>query len=256
MTQKTSWGGVAGWYDDMLENSDDSYQKNVIMPNLLRLVEPKKDMTILDVACGQGYFSQAFAQNGAKVIGCDISKELIELAKKNTPKEKTIEFHVSGADDISFMTNESADKITIVLAIQNIENLSGTLAECSRILKPDGRLFIILNHPSFRVPQNSSWQWDEKVGKQYRRIDSYMSDQTLKIDMTPGESDNYKKKFTVTFHRPLQSYFKALNKAGLSVARLEEWISHRKSQKGPRGDEEDRTRKEIPLFMCLECVKR
>jgi ubiquinone/menaquinone biosynthesis C-methylase UbiE len=240
----------------MLENSEDSYQKNVIMPNLVRLVEPKKDMTILDVACGQGYFSNAFAEHGAKVIGCDISAELIELAKKNNQKEKAVEFHISPADSIPFMTDKSADKITIVLAIQNIENLAGTLAECSRILKSDGRLFIILNHPTFRIPQNSSWQWDGKIGKQYRRIDSYMSDQMSKIDMTPGELDNYKKKFTVTFHRPLQSYFKALNKAGLSVARLEEWISHRKSQKGPRGDEEDRTRKEIPLFMCLECVRR
>jgi len=255
MTQKTSWGAVAGWYDDMLENSDDSYQKNVLLPNLIRLVAPEKGPTVLDVACGQGYFGSALAQNGAKVIGCDISPELIELAKKNYTS-KNIEFRVSSADKLSFASNDSFDAITIVLAIQNIENISGTLTECARVLKPTGRLFLILNHPAFRIPQNSSWQWDEKAGKQFRRIDSYMSDQTLKIDMTPGQLDQHKKVFTVSFHRPLQSYFKALNKAGLSVARLEEWISHRKSQKGPRGSEEDRIRKEIPLFMCLECTKR
>jgi len=270
MTQKTSWGPVAGWYDDMVENFEDSYQKNVLLPNLLRLVDPRKDLTVLDLACGQGYFTNAFAQNGAKAIGCDISSELIELAKKNSTiptaissktaaisREKLpVEFHISPSDKLAFLENNSVDTITVVLAIQNIENLSGTFAECSRVLKPSGRLFIVLNHPSFRIPQNSSWQWDEKAGKQYRRIDSYMSDQTMKIDMTPGEKDPHKKVFTISFHRPLQSYFKALNKSGLSVARLEEWISHRKSQKGPRGDEEDRTRKEIPLFMCLECVKK
>jgi ubiquinone/menaquinone biosynthesis C-methylase UbiE len=260
MAQKTSWGAVAGWYDEMLSDSDDSYQKNVILPNLIRLVDPKNSQTILDVACGQGYFTKAFASSMSDidVIGCDISPELIELAKKeptNSSSANSPKFQVSPADNIPFMKNESADTITIVLAIQNIENLAGTFAECSRILKPSGRLLVVLNHPAFRIPQNSSWQWDENESKQYRRIDAYMSDHSTKIDMTPGEADQYKKKFTVSFHRPLQSYFKALNKAGLSVARLEEWISHRKSQKGPRGAEEDRTRKEIPMFLCLECHK-
>ncbi|MFA6601554.1 MAG: class I SAM-dependent methyltransferase [Candidatus Paceibacterota bacterium] len=273
MAQKTSWGAVAGWYDEMLTDSDDSYQKNVIMPNLIRLLEPKKGLRVLDLACGQGYFSRAFAQNGAQVIGTDISPELIDLAKRNSttttssqesesgrnppkPQTSSLEFKVSPADQLPFLEDGSIDAITIVLALQNIENLPGTLAECARVLKVGGRLLIILNHPAFRVPQNSSWQWDEENSKQYRRIDSYMSDKTLKIDMTPGEVNTHKKQFTVTFHRPLQSYFKALNKAGLSVTRLEEWISHKKSQKGPRAEEEDRIRKEIPMFVCLEAGKK
>ncbi|MCX6716038.1 MAG: hypothetical protein NT077_03410, partial [Candidatus Taylorbacteria bacterium] len=91
--------------------------------------------------------------------------------------------------------------------------------------------------------------------KQYRRIDSYLSDGQIEIDMTPGENDPAKKKTTMSFHRPLQSYFKALNKAGFAVSRLEEWISHKKSQNGPRAAEEDRIRKEIPMFLMLEAVK-
>jgi len=258
MKKETSWGSVSEWYNDLLNTSSDSYQKNVILPNLLRLVDPKKNMTILDLACGQGYFSHAFAEKGAEVIGSDISKELIGLANKvndgnkdsNKPK-----FYVSPADNISFIKDSSIDTITIVLALQNIENLADTIKECSRVLKNGGKLFIVLNHPTFRIPENSSWQWDEINNKQYRRIDSYMSDRSTKIDMTPGENDVYKKKFTVTFHRPLQSYFKALNKSGLSVLRLEEWISHKKSQPGSRSTEEDRMRKEIPMFLCLECGK-
>ncbi len=255
MTKNTSWGGVADWYDDLLENSADSYQKNVILPNLTRLVEAKPGSTILDVACGQGYFSFAFSQSGAKVIGCDISKELISHAKDRLIKEKNpnLDFHVTPSDKLDFIEDGTVDMITIVLAIQNIENIAGTFAECSRVLKPDGKLFVVLNHPSFRIPQRSSWQWDEKDNKQYRRVDGYMSEQSFEIDMTPGEKDASKKKFTVSFHRPLQQYVKALAKSGFSIQRLEEWISHKKSQDGPRSAEEDRTRKEIPMFMCLEC---
>ena len=42
MKQKdTSWGSVAEWYDDYLGN-EDSYQSNVIAPNLLRILALKK----------------------------------------------------------------------------------------------------------------------------------------------------------------------------------------------------------------------
>ncbi|MCX6718978.1 MAG: methyltransferase domain-containing protein, partial [Candidatus Taylorbacteria bacterium] len=185
-------------------------------------------------------------------------------------------YHTAPADSLSFLENGSVDSVVIVLAIQNIENLSGTFSECARILKKGGRLFMVINHPAFRIPKRSSWQWEEsnsfatdenpdsssklKAGedsnskKQYRRVDAYMSERCEKIDMTPGESSEAKKKFTVTFHRPLQVFFKALKKSGFAVTRLEEWISHKKSEKGPRAEEEDRMRKEIPMFLCFEAI--
>ena len=221
------------------------------MPNLLRIVEPKKGMNILDLACGQGFFSRAFHEKGAKVTGCDIAPELINIARNNSPKE--IEYHTAPADGLTFIENGNMDAVVIILAIQNIENLTGTFSECARVLKKNGKLFIVINHPAFRIPKRSSWQWDE-ANRQYRRIDAYLSERCEKIDMTPGESSEAKKKFTVTFHRPLQVFFKALNKSGFAVSKLEEWISHKKSEKGPRSAEEDRLRKEIPMFLCIEAV--
>ncbi len=250
---KTSWNSVAKWYDVLLEDSTDTYQEKVILPNILRIVAPKKNMKILDIACGQGYFSRAFAGKGATVTACDIAPELIEIAIKNSPKD--ISYTTTSADNLSFKDGNSVDTAVIVLAIQNIENIVGTFAEAKRVLKPGGKLVLVLNHPAFRIVGGSSWQWDAGPQKQYRRIDSYMSDSQHKIDMTPAKDRQIRKTFTVSFHRPLQSYFKALNKAGFAVARLEEWISHKVSEPGPRADEENRMKKEIPMFICLEAIK-
>lgn len=256
--KRTSWGEVAAWYDDTVKD-DDSYQKNVLLPNILRVVGPKPGMTILDDACGQGYFSRAFAAAGAKVVAADISKELIGIAQKAEAARQAgaakIAYHVAPSDKLGFVESGSVDAAVIVLALQNIERLAETLTECARALKPAGKLVIVLNHPAFRVPQASDWGWDDARKKQYRRIDAYMSDKSYQIDMNPGTKEASKKVFTVSFHRPLQTYFKAFAKAGLAATRLEEWISHRTSQKGPRAAEEDRTRKEIPLFLCIEVKK-
>ncbi|MDD4988888.1 MAG: methyltransferase domain-containing protein [Candidatus Pacebacteria bacterium] len=248
--QNTSWGNVAGWYDDLLSKDADSYQAKVILPNLLRLMEIKKGEWIFDIACGQGFFSREFVKLGAHVVGSDIAPELIAIAKKDAPKEAI--FHVGPSDNISFEENESFDKAVCILALQNIENLSGTLAEAARILRKGGKLYLVLNHPAFRIPQKSGWEFDEKKKIQFRRVDEYLSESHTEIDMHPGKKES---EHTVSFHRSLQVYFKMFKKNNFAVTRLEEWISHKASQKGPRQAAEDKARKEIPLFLFLELLK-
>lgn len=250
--EQTSWGGVADWYDRLLGH-EDTFQGKVILPNLLRLLALKPSERILDLACGQGFFSYAMASQGVTVVAADISAELVALAKKQTktfPKAK-VSFHVAPANDLKPIADASVDRVVVVLAIQNIEDVKGTFAEAQRVLKPGGTMHVVLNHPSFRVPKGSSWAWD-KNGAQYRRIDKYLVESKVKIQMRPGSDESV---VTVSFHRPLQFFVKALAKAGFVVSNLEEWTSHKHSDSGPRAEEENRARKEIPMFMYLEAKK-
>lgn len=247
----TGWGHVSNWYDEVVEDND-SYQEQVIKPNLIRLVDVKKGDKILDLACGQGFFSRVLSGLGALVTGVDIGKELIELAKEKSPKE--IRFLNSSADDLKILKDKEFDKVICVLAMQNIENMQKTISETSRALKNSGSFYLILNHPFIRIPQKSSWGFDESVNVQYRRLDSYMSEFKSEIVMNPGESKR-KRVSTFSFHRPLQVYTKAITKAGFMIGRIEEWISHKESSPGPRKMAEDRSRKEFPMFMAIECKK-
>lgn len=244
----TSWDEVASWYDDVIKE-DNSFQNKVILPNILRLLDIKKNDKVLDLACGSGFFSNEFSKAGAKVIGVDIGKELIEIAKKNY---KDVEFFVSNSDDLSSIKDTSINKITIILALQNIENIKNTIEECYRVLKNNGKLFIVLNHPAFRIPKKTSWGFDDENKVMYRRIDEYMTESREKIEMNPGLKNG---KFTISFHRPLQLYFKTFDKAGFYIKRIEEWTSHKVSQDGPKKNLEDNARKEFPMFMMVEAIK-
>ncbi|MBI5728235.1 MAG: class I SAM-dependent methyltransferase [Candidatus Magasanikbacteria bacterium] len=249
-THSTSWGNVADWYDDLLAADGDTFQAKVILPNLRRLLSIQKGQKILDLACGQGFFAREFALAGATVVGADIAPELVARAKARV---SGVKFIVAPAHRVSAVADQTMDVVTIILALQNIENVAEVFRECARVLQPGGHLALVLNHPAFRVPRSSGWGWDEKKLIEYRRIDQYLAEAKIKIDMHPGEK---KRQYTVSFHRPLQVYFKHLAKAGFAVTKLEEWISHRPPPKGRVFAARDRARKEIPLFMYLEAIRR
>jgi ubiquinone/menaquinone biosynthesis C-methylase UbiE len=176
---------------------------------------------------------------------------LIEQAQKLSPKE--IRYHTAPAHRLGFAANGSYDAALIILAIQNIGNIAEAFAEAARVLKKDGRLLVVMMHPAFRVPKASSWGWDEGQKAQYRRVDKYLSASSSELLVHPGKRGS---EVTISYHRSLQDFSKALAKAGLLISKMEEWISHKKSGAGPRQKAEDLARKEIPLFLMLEAVKK
>jgi ubiquinone/menaquinone biosynthesis C-methylase UbiE len=161
-TPVTSWGGVAEWYDSHLAN--DTYHEKVIMPNLFRMMGEIERKDVLDLACGQGHVSRVMMKKGgARVTGVDISAELITYAKiKNDEEKVNVAYFASPSHKLDMLKDESRDIIICVLAIQNIEKVADTFKECARVLRPNGKLYIVMNHPAFRIPQGSGWGYDER----------------------------------------------------------------------------------------------
>lgn len=247
--KSTTWGHVANWYHEHVTESEDTYHEKVIKPSLLHALGDVRGKQVLDVACGQGFFSRALHTAGAKVTGIDIAPELIEIAKKAGPAD--ISYLVASADRIP-LSDTTYDAAICVLALQNIKNLSGTLEQVSKLLKKGGVFAIVLNHPGFRIPRRSHWGYDPDVKVQFRRLDGYLSESSHTIQMHPGSDPSAT---TMSYHRPLQTYVEQLAKHGFSVVGLEEWISHKTSENGPKSEAENRARKEFPLFLMIKARK-
>ena len=119
-------------------------------------------------------------------------------------------------------------------------------------LRPDGRFVLVMMHPSFRGPKETSWGWDEAKNVQFRRVEPLSHARKTPITTHPGKApDGY----TWSFHKPLELYVKTLVKAGLLIDALEEWPSHKSSDSGPRAKAENLARKEIPMFLALQVRK-
>lgn len=247
--EKTSWGSEAEWYSNHLEEGD-TYHAKVILPNVERIVAPQKGQKILEIGCGEGFIARALQGAGAFITACDISPELIEIGKK---KGGGIEYRVSKAEKLEWVTPQAYDVVLAVLTLQNMEKIEPVFQGITRVLKQHGRFVFVINHPSFRIPKVTAWGYDEATSTQYRRADAYLSARRESIDMHPGKTG--KKSVTYSFHRSLQDYMKALKASGFAITRLEEWISHRTSEAGPRAHAENTARKEFPLFMMIECTQ-
>jgi len=243
------WDQAAQWYDALVGLKGSEYQKAIIFPGASQLMDLKKGDAVLDLACGQGVYSRYLSQRKMRVTGLDTSEEMIRFARSRS--DSSIRFEQGDAQDPQALQGKTFDAVVCLLALQNIESLPPVMHNVKRWLKPGGRFVMVATHPCFRIPRQTHWGWDEQKKIQYRRVDLYGTESAIPI-LTPPFVQA--KSFTVTYHRPLQSYFQALAEAGLCVDGLEEWTSHKISEPGKRSKAENRARQEIPLFMALRAV--
>lgn len=281
-TGKTSsWDHVAEWYDQLVGERGSDHHERVILPGTLRLLGDVRGRRVLDVACGQGILCRRLAMLGASASGVDAAPRLIALAKSQA-SERPIEYHVGDARRLQELSAGPFDAATCVMALMNMDPLGPVMEGVASKLASGGSFVAVMLHPAFRAPGQTSWGWEEvraregqeergrrpreKGGrgksepsdvKQYRRVDGYLSPAEREIVMNPGRvASGAKAVTTMTYHRPIQSYVGAMAQAGMLVDALEEWPSTRKSQPGPRAAEENRIRREIPMFLAIRGVKR
>lgn len=86
--------------------------------------------TIIDVGCGEGYYTYAIARNsGFEIFGIDISKDALKYAAKSIKNGK---FAVASAFSLPF-SDGSADCLLNIFA-------PSAYGEFHRVLKPNGKL--------------------------------------------------------------------------------------------------------------------
>jgi len=108
-----------------------------------------KDKIVLDLGCASGISAILLGLRGAKVIGIDISPELIEQANnlaRETSGDLDVKFEVGDAENLNIQ-DESADIIFFGGVIHHFPEKAKLISECRRVLKKGGRILAI--EPNF-----------------------------------------------------------------------------------------------------------
>lgn len=104
---------------------------------LLRWLQSSAGERILDVGCGDGYYSERIARTGAAVVGIDINRKALARAQKR--RRPGLEFVEMNAEELDF-PEACFDKIVSFCVIEHFANDEQVLALLARALRPGGLL--------------------------------------------------------------------------------------------------------------------
>ena len=167
------------------------------------LLPDMKDKTVLDYGCGSGENTVLLAQRGGKVIGVDISPELLGVAEKRLAAHAlTADLRVGSAHDLPLEAN-SVD-VVFGMAILHHLDLEMSAKEVYRVLKPGGRAIFL------EPVRNSKLVWFIRKLIPYQQADISPYERPLtdrELEDFAAEFRSYKSR---AFHFPIINLLQVL----------------------------------------------
>lgn len=186
--------------------------------------------SVLDLACGEGFFTRFIKQRGAaRVVGLDLSTGMIDLAREQEARQPLgIEYGVQDARDLGDSA-EQFDLVTAGYLLNYASTPEELLAMClgiSRRLKPGGRFVSVNNNPA---QPREQFHTSHKYGF-VKLAEEDLGEGTpvvYRIFLESGELD------ITNYHLSVETHERAFEAAGLRDVR---WHQPRLS---PAGEAED-----------------
>jgi 2-polyprenyl-3-methyl-5-hydroxy-6-metoxy-1,4-benzoquinol methylase len=197
---KQRWETNADFWDEKMGDQSNFFHRNIVRPHTEQLLDIKQGDLVLDIACGNGNFSQRLAEKGADVIAFDYSEKMILHARKRRSEYlNKISFHVCDATDheqlLALKQSKPFDKAVANMAVMDISNIEPLLHTVHEMLMTNGIFVFSTHHPCFVRP-------DEKY---------------LSPCVHEGEAIRGQPIPQFYYHRPLQTLFQACFKMGFMI---------------------------------------
>jgi ubiquinone/menaquinone biosynthesis C-methylase UbiE len=107
------------------------------------------DETILEIGCGIGRMTRAFAQRFQRVYGLDISAEMVGRAKENLKGHPNVEIMIGNGVDLGGYEDETMDLVYSYITLQHIPDKQIALdyiREFGRVLRKGGHAYFQVNN--------------------------------------------------------------------------------------------------------------
>lgn len=120
-------------------------------PHLLQWCLPLEGKSVLDIGCGEGYFTRQLARAGAeRVTGFDISPGMIVKAREREKETSLgIDYSVGCATDLSANPGDGYNLITAVFVYNymTIDQMKNSMSQVHAALAEGGKFVFSLPHP-------------------------------------------------------------------------------------------------------------
>ncbi|MFA1737697.1 class I SAM-dependent methyltransferase [Lysinibacillus fusiformis] len=229
-----------------LRESEITANDFIEQPAIKSLIPCLKGKSVLDLGCGDGHFSKYCIENGAKnVIGVDISKNMIERAKK-LYQDDNIEFMCLPMEDLG-LTKQKFDLIISSLSLHYVENYPALIQKIYGLLNNSGEFIFSTVHPIATARKGSDhWIKTEDGHKLHWALDNYQEEGIR-------EHDWFGEYSAVIYHRTISTLVNTLIEHGFS---LDKMIEPESTLTGIEKMPESINEKRRPSFIVIKSKKQ
>ncbi len=248
---RAAWDEGASAWEQFVESGADFYRTEVHGPALLEVCGDVEGLRVLDLGCGQGWFTRQLAGQGAHAIGVDISPEMLGHARRHERERPLgIEYIESDAAAVDERWPEGAfDLVTGCMSIQDMPDPGAAIRVAVKVLTVGGRLVFSVPHP-FTEMTYREWERDQDGNKIALKVDRYFDTGTRNFswDMSRLRYSWSTPEWGLT----LGEWSEHIARAGLLVSRIHE---PRPTSDQVRNQPALEDCRRLPYFLIFECAR-
>ncbi|MBV8763245.1 MAG: class I SAM-dependent methyltransferase [Deltaproteobacteria bacterium] len=224
-TARRLWNDAADAYHHFVETGLDYYRTDLHGPALLDACGDVRERRVLDLGCGQGWFTRQLAAAGAQVTGVDWSHGLIEHARAIEEARHFRAGELAGgvtydvldaADIATHFAPDTFDLVTACMSLMDMPSPGAVLAAAARLAP---RIVFSIPSPVTDAPHRV-WKRDASGTKLALEIDRYFDATTTVMQWNMKRLVHHFA--TVQYRYTLEQWSRMIEDAGLVIARLRE----------------------------------
>jgi len=143
----SQWDNAANWYDQNMGDMGDTLNSIIIRPLMLDMLGDLTGKVLLDAGCGSGYLTAELANNAKRVTGTDFSANFISICKQKYRERSNLDFIKQDVTSPFQFNDASFNTVTCKMVLQYVRDISIFATETMRLLKDQGELVIVVDHP-------------------------------------------------------------------------------------------------------------
>lgn len=209
-------------------------------PIFFRDVVPEPTGSTLEIGCGEGRVARDLQRLGHDVFAVDAAPSLLRAADEADPLGH---YCVADAARLPF-PDRAFDLVVAYNSLMDMDDMPRAVQEAARVLRGGGSFCICVTHPMSDAGSFERREADARFVISDSYLDTHVIDETF-------ERDGLVMRFR-SFAQTIEAYSRALEAAGLLIARLRE-----PSQRDDvvASDEAERRWQRVPMFLFLAAVK-
>ena len=215
------WDENAATWASHVRAGFDVFRDEYNNPAFLAFLGSVAGLDLLDAGCGEGTNTRILAGRGARMVGVDLSTEMLANARAAESEARLgIRYEATSFTKLDGVEDACFDVVVSTMALMDGPDLPGALRAFHRVLRPCGRLVFSIAHPCFT---NAALGWETVEGVQVLRLRGYAVDkpeiESWRFGAAPEETPPFRIAY---FPRTISEVVNAVIAAGFRLTAVAE----------------------------------